>query len=239
MTKMSSSSLVRATKHLGEPVVVRGERRPGLKYGAYREPLRRDFCWSCAYCSRGEMEVSAVGFEIDHHHPQVSAGTDEYENLYWACRTCNRDKSGFVPRYPPDHRRLIRADLEDPDAHITLSDDLETAEPRTDVGQFHVGLLYLNSQQHKRVRRIRRRSNESRRIILHGLRMLRNARLDLIPRELRPMVERLRSRLDAKQNQLENALEEKLRSPDADRRSSGEKKARREFLRRQGVLGSK
>ncbi len=36
-------------------LVVRAVLSPGLPYQSYREPLRQDFCFSCAYCTMAEL----------------------------------------------------------------------------------------------------------------------------------------------------------------------------------------
>lgn len=63
-------------------------------YGEYREHLRRDFWFSCAYCTTAEVEATGIGFEIDHYVP---ASRDKslltcYKNLMWCCEHCNSAK---------------------------------------------------------------------------------------------------------------------------------------------------
>jgi len=62
-------------------------------YEDHREDLRSDFVFSCAYCSTTEIEARGFGFEIDHYQPQLHGGKDDYVNLYWSCRNCNKKKT--------------------------------------------------------------------------------------------------------------------------------------------------
>lgn len=65
-----------------------------------REYLRNDFSHECAYCKIQEKEVGLIDtqyFEIDHFRPQ-SDNDDNfnphlYNNLYYSCQKCNREKS--------------------------------------------------------------------------------------------------------------------------------------------------
>src|SRR2546429_8505983 len=73
---------------------------PGLKTPstAYRQDLRTDFCFSCAYCTISEEEAHGISFEIDHYQPQQHGGTHAYDNLLYACDTCNNQwKRGIWP----------------------------------------------------------------------------------------------------------------------------------------------
>lgn len=67
-------------------------------YSKYREPLMEDFSHICGYCGK-HMVVSRRGFEIDHFVP-ISTDSDretDYNNLVFACFTCNRKKGKKWP----------------------------------------------------------------------------------------------------------------------------------------------
>ena len=72
-------------------------------YTRYRDLLRRDFQYRCAYCLIHEFHNGgAANFAIDHHRPMrgVYARPDlagDYANLYWCCSECNQNKADRWP----------------------------------------------------------------------------------------------------------------------------------------------
>lgn len=63
-------------------------------YHAYRDPLKDDFHSRCGYCDDSER-FSDVPFQIDHFVPRAALNTiaeNDYNNLVYACRRCNRAK---------------------------------------------------------------------------------------------------------------------------------------------------
>ncbi len=85
------------------PVFHRREQPPTLSdYHGYKPYLRRDFLNRCAYCLLHEGDEFAGGshaFAIDHFRPKEYFPHLEatYENLYYACRWCNRAKWDIWP----------------------------------------------------------------------------------------------------------------------------------------------
>src|SRR5262245_30562116 len=82
-----------------ELFVVRTTVPVGLEYGDYRQYLRTDFLFSCAYCTVTEFEASGIRFTIDHYEPK-SIRPDlqhDYENLMYACDVCNQRKGYRSP----------------------------------------------------------------------------------------------------------------------------------------------
>lgn len=74
----------------------RSHRRHGpagyADYESYREWLRDEFCFRCAYCLKRETWGRVTGdFELDHIEPQSVHPEKalDYLNLIYACRTCN------------------------------------------------------------------------------------------------------------------------------------------------------
>lgn len=65
-------------------------------YSSYRPWLRDEFTFRCVYCLMREEWGRLTGeFDLDHFQPQVSRPdlSTEYENLVYACHTCNLRKS--------------------------------------------------------------------------------------------------------------------------------------------------
>lgn len=80
-------------------------------YESYREWLRDEFTYRCVYClHRERWEPRASSFHIEHFIP-VSVNPDgecEYENLLYACGTCNMAKSAVLN--VPDPCKIAFAD---------------------------------------------------------------------------------------------------------------------------------
>ena len=55
------------------PLVVRSNPPQGENYNEYKEILRYDFFYTCAYCTMMEAEAAAVRFTIDHYGTNFSA----------------------------------------------------------------------------------------------------------------------------------------------------------------------
>lgn len=52
--------------------------------------LSRDFMKRCAYCKIREGDLAGPdSFEKDHFIPVTKGGSDNYDNLYYACASCN------------------------------------------------------------------------------------------------------------------------------------------------------
>src|SRR5262245_5407599 len=118
----------------------------GLKYTDYRQHLRRDFFYICAYCTMSEAESHGISFAIDHYEPR-NARADlehEYTNLMYACEVCNVMKGDRCP--PPEARaqghRFFRPDQDDYDEHFQVSGI--RLEPKSNVGHYSIWALNLN-----------------------------------------------------------------------------------------------
>ena len=169
------------------PLVNRSRVAKKKSYQDYREELRVDFWFSCAYCSITEIEASGIGFQIDHYIPPSSNPSlkDAYENLMYSCQQCNRYKWDIVPSKNMKNRGLyfLKIDEEDPRPHIGLEDQL--ARGLTPTGVFNVKVLNLNRHTLIRIRSLRQELHDSSEIILNGLRTLMGVRIDTLPRGFR------------------------------------------------------
>jgi hypothetical protein len=66
-----------------------------VTYDSYRDWLRDEFLFRCVYCLHRERWYGRAGtFHIDHFVPVSvdAAGTCSYDNLVYACATCNEAK---------------------------------------------------------------------------------------------------------------------------------------------------
>ena len=111
-----------------------------------RALVRAAFGGRCGYCGVSETSVGGE-LEIDHFHPQAAGGSDDIENLVYACTACNRFKGDYAPLPDaPDSLRLLRPQRDDLGAHIeeTVHGKLLGLTPR---GWFHIRRLHLNRPQ--------------------------------------------------------------------------------------------
>jgi hypothetical protein len=108
-----------------------------------RAIVRATFGGRCGYCGVSETSVGGE-LEIDHFHPLASGGSDDIENLVYACTACNRFKGDYAPAHgAPDSLRLLRPQRDDLGAHVeeTVHGRLIGLTPR---GWFHIQRLHLN-----------------------------------------------------------------------------------------------
>lgn len=72
----------------------------------------------CGYCGVHETSVGGE-LEMDHFHPLVAGGSDEIENLVYACTACNRFKGDYASAPDaPESLRLLHPRRDDLSAHI-------------------------------------------------------------------------------------------------------------------------
>jgi hypothetical protein len=172
---------------LATQLVQRSVVEDGLPYIEYREVLRKDFFYSCAYCTISESEGRGVGFSIDHYEPQSSRPdlANAYNNLLYSCLSCNRLKSDISPpdTARDDGLRYFRPDEDIFEDHFVLNGI--RLEQTSKVGYFSVNALELNRQALTRLRGIRQRLSECEAHIAGGVLALRNFPIDRLPPQFR------------------------------------------------------
>lgn len=184
------------------------------KYINYRQELRLDFWYSCAYCSITEIEAQGIAFEIDHYFPQKHFAKliNDYTNLMWSCATCNGLKEDY---FADDYARqkgyfIIRPDEDDPRNHFDSRK--HQLSPKTATGEFNLEKLRLNRLQLQKIREIRERLYEAQGYISFGITELLSIPLDTIKKEDRPIVEKLRSNLGENYERLITSLEDFIKA---------------------------
>jgi hypothetical protein len=118
-----------------------------------RAAVRAAFGGRCGYCGVSETSVGGE-LEIDHFHPQAAGGSDDIENLVYACTACNRFKGDYAPApVAPESLRLLHPQRDDLGVHIeeTVHGRLIGLTPR---GWFHIQRLHLNRPQLVELRRL-------------------------------------------------------------------------------------
>lgn len=176
------------------PSVIRSQVAVQANYTGYREILRFDFWYSCAYCSCAETEAIGFGFQIDHFEPQANDGADvhSYTNLMWACAPCNLKKSNIWPSTELQSRgyRFLRPDLDSFEEHLELVDVRLTG--KTKAGEYTIETLYLNRQALRQIRAARQELARSAQAIAQGLQALLSHRLETLKPDLRARFARAR-----------------------------------------------
>ena len=157
---------------MANAVVLRSEVLPGLPYAEYRDSLRYDFWFACAYCGITEVEATSISFEIDHFQPVAKGGTDDYDNLMWCCHQCNNKKLDYwpSPAVMSQGYRYVRPDQDDPNAHFRVGDNGSVrVEPVTNAGTWTNEIIDLNRAPLRKVREARLALFESKESIAFGL----------------------------------------------------------------------
>jgi hypothetical protein len=229
---MAAQSLLPPTE---SNVVVRSSITPGLQFAEYKENLRTDFWFSCAYCTIAEAEAMGIRFTIDHYEPKSKRNDliNEYSNLYWACDLCNQHKSDTFPteQMRSQGYRFFRADQDEPNDHFELSDVLLISKSNT--GEFTINLIGLNREEAIRFRTLRKRWFDSQEMIARGISALRGQSIDQIKAKFRLDFLRDRRILETETTKLVENLRELNRSalidPDAGQKEHA--KNRRKYLK--------
>jgi 5-methylcytosine-specific restriction endonuclease McrA len=151
---------------------------PFRNYHLYKPYLREEFSRRCVYCRLPDGMKGLDTFGIDHYRPMVRfpAGETEYNNLFYACNTCNRRKGTF---WPDEQQRRQGLFLPNPCDH-RMADHLSyrggRVEPASPTGSFALELLQLNTEEdvtfRERMLRVVERCWQTLEEILHALESL-------------------------------------------------------------------
>ena len=52
-----------------------------------RNTVREKYNFTCGYCGISEIDAGSQ-LEVDHFHPLKHGGTDDWDNLVYACPAC-------------------------------------------------------------------------------------------------------------------------------------------------------
>lgn len=185
-----------------------------LQYGEYRQYLRHDFFYSCAYCTMSEAEARAIRFTIDHYEPR-NARPDlvhEYNNLMYSCDECNKRKGDRCP--PPNARadgyRFFRPDQDAYNNHFQLSGIRVGA--KSHVGEYSIQALDLNRLALRRLREIRERLTNCDRLVAEGVRGLRKFHIDRLPPSIKGAAMRAIGQADNFANEIVKEIDSLLRN---------------------------
>ena len=133
------------------------------------EAVREHYRQSCGYCGVTETTVGGE-LTLDHYRPRAAGGSDELDNLVYACIKCNQYKSDF---WPDDvdldqGRRLLQPGIDDVSMHLFEDEATGRLQGLTPTGVFHILVLRLNRQQlvaHRVARRLQKVLEEKVRLL--------------------------------------------------------------------------
>ncbi len=112
--------------------------------------LSKDFLHTCCYCLVREGDLGgSADFEKDHFIPQSKSGTDDYDNLNYACRFCN-GRSGKSDYYS---KTLLNPRTDDIWEHHVILDENFLAVAKTSAGEEFIEHIRLNRRTYINKRR--------------------------------------------------------------------------------------
>jgi hypothetical protein len=121
-----------------------------------RRNVRDHFENCCAYCRTAEHLTVAI-FDYEHILPRSVGGETVFENICFACPTCNRYKADRTVAVDPETQEavaLFHPHRDIWDAHFQWTADATRLIPQTAQGHATVSALRMNRPQLIRVRRM-------------------------------------------------------------------------------------
>ena len=131
----------------------------GKRHGWYKDCLRLDFQFRCAYCLIHEADYQGhESSQVDHFRPQsrFRALARKYANLHYACLLCNK-RSRKGDNWPSDDEaqrgeRFVDPCSEDWEEHVEFLED-GAVRALTPAGDYAVRTLDLDRDQLRRHRK--------------------------------------------------------------------------------------
>lgn len=213
----------------------------GLQYSEYRQALRYDFFYSCAYCTMSEAEATAIRFAIDHYEPRNARPDLEnaYDNLMYSCDECNLRKGDRCP--PPDARannyRFFRRD------HDCFGHHFKQVGIRlehiSNIGFYTIQALDLNRQSLQRLRGIRQRLTICDEYVAEGVMALKRFHIDRLPHNVKGRalhaIKQVVTIADQLPSEIDTLLREYARSPLIDLDAEADANAKDRLAQLQGL----
>ena len=109
------------------------------------QQVRERYDYRCGYCGVGEADVGGI-LTIDHFRPRSRGGSNDGDNLVYACARCNAYKGDFYPSEEDlaEGRRLLHPLLDNVAEFVREVETTGALEPLNETGCFHIDLLRLN-----------------------------------------------------------------------------------------------
>ena len=112
------------------------------------EAVRERFQRACGYCGVTEITVGGE-LTLDHYRPRAAGGSDDQDNLVYACVRCNQYKGNFWSDSADlaYGRRVLHPGVDDISEHVITDENAGYLHGLTATGVFHIALLRLNRPQ--------------------------------------------------------------------------------------------
>lgn len=107
-----------------------------------REAARERYERCCAYCGVHE-ELAGATLTVDHHRSRSRGGSDDEDNLVYACPRCNEHKGPYWHTEDPPHIPLLHPGRDDLACHLQ-EDSSGRLSGLTSEGRFFIERLRLN-----------------------------------------------------------------------------------------------
>ena len=112
---------------------------------ADHERVRQRYGRRCGYCGVSEVDTGST-LTVDHYQPLAAGGSEERDNLVYACFKCNQYKGDFSLNAEDmvAERRVLHPLYDDLAVHIRQNQHSGELQPLSETGRFHIDLLQLN-----------------------------------------------------------------------------------------------
>src|SRR5579862_225634 len=124
---------------------------------AVKRLVRSIYVMRCGYCQVSEAEVGAE-FTYDHFQPQSLGGSDDADNLVYACHACNEFKGEFFGA--TEETRLLHPLHDDLTLHLREGEE-GYLQGITAAGNRYIERLQLNRPPLVLYRHDQRRAEQS------------------------------------------------------------------------------
>lgn len=127
-----------------------------------RQKVRAFFKGCCAYCRTPESLTIAI-YEIEHIVPRINGGPSVFENLCFACPTCNRYKGtrqAFADNLTGKSIALFHPHLQRWSEHLAWSEEATVLIAKTKTARVAVDALRINRPELVRLRKMWTRLGE-------------------------------------------------------------------------------
>ena len=114
-----------------------------------RRQTRDHFVNCCAYCRTAEHLTVAI-FEFEHIAPRSAGGETAFENICFACPTCNRYKADRTNAIDPATQEIVPLFHPHRDAwsdHFEWNEDTTELTALTATGRATIAALRMNRRQ--------------------------------------------------------------------------------------------
>jgi hypothetical protein len=123
---------------------------------ALRRQISEHFAHCCAYCRSTENLTVAI-FEFEHILPRSVGGETVFENICFACPTCNRYKADRTTAIDPDTQvevPLFHPHRDPWQEHFVWNENATELVALSSTGRATIAALRMNRRQLIRVRRM-------------------------------------------------------------------------------------